>query len=114
MALDKIDRNTSPKIVSFYELRRVLLPYIAGLPWAEDALMDLWQMGAPDPSPGSVPCPPNTCQAQRLGGSECGKWGCRKIKRILLPAQFATWWRDVSARDGVELSAEQALKGRRN
>ena len=87
-----------PRVVSIYELRKTLMPYMAGIPWAEDALMDLWRMGAPDPSPKARPCLPGTC---RLGCSK--KWGCRKERRILLPRQFAAWWNDVAERQGIGL-----------
>jgi len=92
----------TPRMVSIYELRDKLLPFMTGIPWAEDALMDLWQMGAPSPNPADVPCEHN-CESAARGGPTCGKWGCRKIKRLLLPSQFAEWWRQVSERQGVEL-----------
>lgn len=93
----------TPRLVSIYELRKTLMPYMAGVPWAEDALMDLWKMGAPDPSPQSRPCAPGTCEMEKRTGHACGKWGCRKEKRVLLPTQFEIWWRDVSARAGREI-----------
>ena len=72
--------------------------------------MDLWKMGAPDPSPKSQPCKPGECMAQVLGGQKCGIWGCAKVKRVLLPAQFAKWWDDVAKRQGLALSPVEALK----
>ena len=104
-----------PRMVSIYELRLKLLPKMVGIPWAEDALMDLWKMGAPDPSPAARPCPAGHCQSRRNSGPTCGKWGCRLEKRLLLPTQFAAWWRDVARRQGLELTAGEALaspKGR--
>lgn len=88
----------TPRIVSIYDLRKMLMPFMVGVPSAEDDLMDLWRMGAPDPSPAHRPCAPGTCQ---LGG--CGKWGCRKERRILLLSQFATWWKRIADRQGLAL-----------
>lgn len=90
-----------PKMVSIYELREKLLPLMAGCSWAEDELMDLWKMGAPDPS--AVVCPQGVCLNHKQGGDHCSKWGCRREKRVLLPAQFATWWANVANRQGLEL-----------
>ena len=103
------DQLPKPQMVSIYDLRQTLMPLMVGIPWAEDALMDLWKMGAPDPSPLSRPCPPGHCQALKDGGQPCGKWGCKLEKRLLLPTQFATWWQDVARRQGLELTAPQAL-----
>lgn len=97
--------DSRPRVVSIYELREMLLPYMLGVPWAEDALMDLWKMGAPDPSPGSRPCQ-GVCEMQKKTGVSCGKWGCRKVKRVLLPGQFAQWWQQVAQRQGLEIRAD--------
>lgn len=99
-----------PKMVSIYELREKLLPLIGGYKWAEDALMDLWKLGAPDPSPFSMPCSNGVCWAAASGEGLCGKFGCRREKRLLMPTQFAVWWTDVSNRQGLELKAVDALK----
>ena len=82
-----------PKIVTEADLVEVLTPYIVGYPWALDTIGDLWRMGAPDPSP------------RLIGQPE---------RRILLPRQFAAWWKDVQARQGVDLTpAQVAPRGRR-
>jgi hypothetical protein len=101
-------------MVSIYELRARLLPLMVGIPWAEDALMDLWKMGAPDPATWGQVCPPGTCASHAQGKPACGKWGCARERRLLLPTQFATWWRDVATRQGLSLTPSQALKLKRN
>lgn len=101
--------DLEPRMVSIYDLRARLLPLMEGIPWAEDALMDLWKMGAPDPATWAQVCEPGHCKSQAVGGSPCGKWGCRLEKRLLLPTQFATWWRDVAKRQGLDLTGAQAL-----
>ena len=67
-----------PRIVSEAQLRAVLLPLLALDRWAADTIGDLWRRGAPVPQRGA--------QGEEL--------------RILLPIQFATWWRDVAVRHG--------------
>lgn len=64
-----------PRIVSRDELRQVLLRYTFGYKWAEDAIDDLWKLGAPMP--------------QAEGQPE---------RRILLPGQFAKWWAELAQR----------------
>lgn len=114
MTRNNLYMDIRPRMVSVYELLAKLLPLMDGIPWAEDALMDLWQMGAPDPSPKSQPCNPGTCQLKAAGRHECTpKWGCAMVKRVLLPAQFGAWWHEVSQRQGLDLTAEQALAGNR-
>lgn len=101
-------------MVSIYELRAKLMPLIVDYPWAEDALMDLWKMGAPDPAPGSVPCNlafgPNACAKAMVGKERCGVYGCAQEKRVLLPRQFEAWWGDVAQRQGVAFVATGLLK----
>jgi len=109
---DSLYVDTRPCMVSIYELLAKLLPLIQGYPWAEDALMDLWRMGAPDPSPASRPCPPGRCLLQALRLHACvPRWGCAREKRLLLPQQFAAWWQDVAQRQGLSLTPGQALDG---
>lgn len=104
--------DTTPRMVSIYELLAKLRPLMDGYPWAEDALMDLWLMGAPDPSPNARPCPPGVCELHKRGLHDCiPKWGCAREKRLILPAQFAKWWQDVATRQGLDLTAKQALDG---
>ena len=74
-----------PKIVTLKELRRVLLRYTHGWEWAEKAILDLWQMGAPIP--------------QDEGQPE---------RRILMPTQFMKWWGEVQERMGYDLRGRDA------
>lgn len=104
----------TPRMVSIYELRAKLMSLMQGYAWAEDALMDLWRMGAPDPAPSSVPCKlaygPNACAKAMNGQVRCGIYGCAREKRILLPAQFEKWWGDVAKRQGSEFLAKDILR----
>lgn len=88
----------TPRIVSLKELREKLQPAIQGWEWADDALTDLWQQGAPVPQASICPTVP-----------PCPARACPHIKRILLPTQFSQWWAEVCQRTGSELSAQQAL-----
>lgn len=101
--------DLTPRLVSIYDLRRKLLPLMQGIPGAEDDLMDLWRMGAPDPSPASSPCRHNFCEMQIMWGRPCGKWGCAREKRVLLPQQFAAWWEGIARRQGLALTAADVL-----
>lgn len=102
--------DTRPRLVSIYELLAKLRPLMEGYPWAEDALMDLWQMGAPDPA--SRECEPGNCLLEAHKRHGCvPKFGCAMVRRILLPQQFAKWWADVAQRQGLDLTAQQALDG---
>lgn len=87
--------SMQPRIVSLKELRDKLIPQIGGYGWADDALNDLWLLGAPDPS--SRPC---NCRDIRR---------CTHTKRILLPSQFQKWWKDVAERTGREARAAMAM-----
>jgi hypothetical protein len=84
------------KMVTLPQLRRILLPYTHGWQWAEDAIVDLWRMGAPDPAASVCPYQP-----------ACPDLMCPHIRRILLPTQFATWWQDVQARMSLNISHEE-------
>lgn len=103
-----------PRMVSIYELRAKLMTLMQGYAWAEDALMDLWKLGAPDPSPASIPCGlafgPHACAKAMNGQARCGIYGCAREKRILLPTQFEKWWGDVAKRQGSEFLARDILK----
>lgn len=88
-----------PRVVTLPELIRVLGPRLHGWKWAEEALVDLWKLGAP--SPDSGPCP---CKDPRK---------CPHVKRLLLPGQFEKWWKEVCARMGYELSLAQAMAGKK-
>jgi hypothetical protein len=75
-----------PRVVSYSELRRALLPFCAGYSWAEDAIRDLWLLGAPAPTH-------HTDRVER---------------RVLLPTQFAKWWADVANRMALEATPSEA------
>ena len=82
--MSKIDREIKsmmdvyhPRIVTYKELRRKLLPLCHGFKWGEDTIRDLWLMGAPVPNPGG-----------------------KEEARILLPSQFKKWFDDVAYRVG--------------
>ena len=72
-----------PRIVSFDQLRAVLLPVVSGYSWAEDSMRDLWLLGAPLPQPPGEP-----------------------ERRILLPQKFLTWWAEVQQRMGITTPGE--------
>lgn len=66
-----------PRLVTLTELRTRLLPICQGWKWAEDAIADLWKLGAP------IPGNPN-----------------EEERRVLLPGQFSKWWQEVAERMG--------------
>ncbi len=88
-----------PRVVSLKELRDKLMPFIRGWGWADDAINDLWKLGAPDPQASLCPCKP-----------PCPVRECPHVRRVLMPRQFAAWWGEVGARIGSALTAEQALR----
>ena len=77
-----ITQPPQPRLVTYQELKAKLEPLCNGWPWALDAIRDLWLKGAP------VPTGPHTPET-----------------RILLPGQFAAWWREVQARQGLATPA---------
>ena len=92
-------RRIEPRLVTYKELRRILLPYVRGWSWADDAIWDLWTFGAPVPQdrcPGDTPC------------KQYPK--CGHIRRILSIAKFALWWDEVSLRQAKEISVAEVLK----
>ena len=74
-----------PRIVSLAELQRVLTRYTYGAKWAEDAIVDLWKLGAPIPQPANQP-----------------------ERRILLPGQFSKWWGELAQRMGYAANGRQS------
>lgn len=68
-----------PRLVTIAELRAKLLPLTFGYKWGEDAIHDLWKLGAP------VPVNPGEPE-----------------RRILLPRQFEKWFNDVATRKGLD------------
>lgn len=85
---------TTPRMVSLKELRDKLMPYVGAYKWADDAINDLWKLGAPDPQACICPRKP-----------KCKDRECPHVKRVLLAGQFAKWWEDVAHRQGHELAA---------
>lgn len=79
-------QQPQPRLVTFAELQRALLPHCADWPWAVDAIRDLWLLGAP------IPTGPRTPEI-----------------RILLPGQFAKWWSEVQARMSLPQTAAEIL-----
>jgi len=74
-----------PKIVTLVELQSVLAPYVLGNKWAENAIVDLWKLGAPIPV--------------AVGQPE---------QRVLLPGQFAKWWADLAQQMGYPSTGAQS------
>lgn len=74
-----------PRIVTLAELQRVLHRYTFGYKWAEDAIVDLWKLGAPLPQPANEP-----------------------ERRVLLPGQFAKWWAELAQRMGYAANGRQS------
>lgn len=112
-SIAKMAREIGPRIISMADLRKKLGPLMAGVPWAEDALQDLWRMGAPDPDPRHHPCDRKHygCFRQKVMGMPgCDKHACHRERRVLLPTQFTEWWKQVSERQGIEYTPEQILR----
>lgn len=99
----RLEDYVVPRTISLKELRDKLLPQIGGWKWAEDAIHDLWKLGAPDPQ--AYMCP----QVREGSGKPCPARECPHVKRVLLPTQFAKWWAEVAARQGRETTAAQAF-----
>jgi len=97
----------APRIVSLKELRDKLLPKVGGWSWAEDALVDLWKLGSPDPQHSMCP------QVAEKSGPPCPMRECPHVKRLLMPRQFQQWWSEVQQRQGWEMTAAQALTKKR-
>lgn len=74
-----------PRIVTLAELQRILSRYTFGMKWAEDAIVDLWKLGAPMPQPENEP-----------------------ERRVLLPGQFAKWWAELAQRMGYAANGRQS------
>ncbi len=108
--------NMKPQFVSMARLRKILMPFMSGIKNAEDDLQDLWRMGAPSPLSHEHPCSrvhtADECRRQKAGLDPCEPHACYYEKRLLLPAQFATWWTDIAARQGLELKAGDAFIGK--
>jgi len=94
---------TGPRMVTLKELWDKLYPYVAGWAWGEDAIVDLWNLGAPDPQHSMCP------QVIEHSGPPCPTRQCPHVKRLLIPKQFAKWWQEVQQRQATALAVEQAL-----
>lgn len=79
-----------PKIITWGEMQRVILPRIQGYKWALDTLGDLWQLCAPVPNQIIAP-------------------GRDSERRIITPSQFAAWWGDVAKRMGYPEQGGEVL-----
>lgn len=105
--------DTKPRIVTIRQLMKALAPYIINYPWAHDALIDLWKMGAPSPDPVHTPCPHGACliHGLKMTPTRCEPiYGCARVRRLLLPSQFHDWWMDVQKRLGLNISTDGALQ----
>lgn len=84
-----------PRLVTYPELRRKLEVYTRGWPWAEDAIRDLWLMGAPMPM-------------DKCGEKPCKAYpNCDHIRRVLIPEHFAKWWAEVGDRQAEAIGAKE-------
>ena len=84
-----------PRIVTWDDLNRSVLPHIVGYSWAVNALDELWRMSTPTPE--SV--------QMAMSGAPFVE------KRILYPSLFAQWWADVQQRRGIETPLDSIIKG---
>ena len=91
-------RRERPRLVSYPELVAKLMPKLLGWKWAQDALRDLWLLGAPVPQdrcPGNKPCKAYP--------------RCNHIRRVLYPQQFEKWWDEVCQRQSLGIAARTML-----
>ncbi len=87
-----------PRMVTYPELYAKLEVYTRGWPWAEDAIRDLWLLGAPMPMD---KCPGNTpCKAYP---------SCNHLRRVLIPEMFAKWWKEVGDRQAEAIGAKEIV-----
>ena len=111
--VSQLAKEMGPRVVSLVDLRKQLGPFMEGIPWAADALHDLWMMGAPDPNPSHHPC-----DRKRLGCWKQTRWGlkpceagyCKREKRLLLPTQFTEWWTAIAERIGLDYTPAEILE----
>jgi hypothetical protein len=82
-----------PRIVTWADLERSVLPHVQGYDWAVRALDDLWRMSTPTPE---------SVQAV-IAGMPCVE------KRILLPSVFEQWWKDVQQRRGIAMPLDSII-----
>lgn len=80
-----------PRIITWGELLRVMMPRIQGYAWAMDTIGDLWAQCTPVPDQIVIP------------GQE------HKERRIIRPSQFAAWWGDVAGRMGYSEGPAEVL-----
>jgi hypothetical protein len=82
-----------PRIITWGDLERSVLPHVQGYDWAVRALEDLWRMSTPTPE---------SVQAAMAGGPFVER-------RILLPGVFQQWWADVQQRQGIDLPLNSVI-----
>jgi len=85
-----------PRIVTWGDLERSVLPHVQGYDWAVRALEDLWRLSTPTPE---------SVQAAMAGGPFVER-------RILLPSVFQQWWADVQQRRGIDLPLNSVIPAR--
>jgi len=85
-----------PRIVTWGEMLKTLLPYIEHYPWAMDTIGDLWRMCTPTPNQVLRPDPVPT------------------ETRIIMPNDFAKWWADVQQQMGIEATPNEVIPARRS
>jgi hypothetical protein len=88
--------SISPRIVTWNDLQRSVMPHIVGYDWAVNALGELWRMSTPTPE---------SVQAAMAGVPYVER-------RILYPSLFAQWWADVQQRRGIPATLDQIIPAR--
>ena len=83
----------SPRIITWQDLQRAVMPHIAGYDWAVNALDELWRLSTPTPE---------SVQAAIAGTPYVER-------RILYPSLFAQWWSDVQQRRGIATPLDQVI-----
>jgi len=83
----------TPRIVTWADLQRSVLPHIIGYEWAVNALEEIWRLSTPTPE--SV-----QAAMARVPNVE---------RRILYPSIFAQWWAEVQQRKGIDLPLERVI-----
>lgn len=90
------------RLVTYPDLRRKLLPYVGGWKWAEDAIRDLWLLGAPIPN--------DRCPEAEETNKPCKAYPfCNHIRRVLLPGAFADWWEEVASKEALDIAVEHVF-----
>lgn len=85
-----------PRVITWADLERSVLPHVQGYDWAVRALDDLWRMSTPTPE---------SVQAAMAGQPYTER-------RILMPSVFEQWWSDVQKRRGINLPLSSIIPRR--